>query len=243
MRKSTKALISACFALPLLAAANAQATTYFFTDGTIASGSFNNTSGVLTLTNLLENPTDVVGAISGFVITFETSTSSPALLSQVSASGNMVEFTKDKDVISHSIYAGTPINWELSGGGSAILTLNANHSCNVGGGAPCDLIIGPPGDSYSNANGSIESHSPFIYQTGVFTLSGLTGLIVDTVQFRYGTGPTNGSILTPTCSPTGGECALDTVVPLPGAVVLMGTVLAGGFGVGAMRRRRQQKTA
>jgi len=42
---------------------------------------------------------------------------------------------------------------------------------------------------------------------------------------------------TPPEGPSPGE------VPLPAAVVLMGTVLAGGFGVGAWRRRREQPAA
>ena len=232
-------LTSVCLVVGVVAGGGAQAVTYNFTDGSNATGTFDNTTGILMLTNTLANPTDVVGAISGFVFSFTTSTGSASLSSQASSSGNLVSIVKDGP---GTLYAGTPVNWVLSGAGTSVLTLDANHSCAVGGGAPCDLIIGPPGSAYSNANGSIGSHSPFIYETGVFSIAGVLGLTLNTVQFRYGTTPTLGSVLTPTCGPNGGSCAQGPggEVPLPAALPLLASALVG---MGLIARRRKVRLA
>jgi hypothetical protein len=45
------------------------------------------------------------------------------------------------------------------------------------------------------------------------------------------------------CTPDENPNPAPGPVPLPGAVFLMGSVLAGGFGAGALRRRRNRKAA
>jgi hypothetical protein len=124
----------------------------------------------------------------------------------------------------------------------AVLTLSTNHDDhNSGeicvGGAPCDLIVGV--GSYANANASFGSHNPFIDGTGVFDLSGLTGLVLVSAQFQFGTGPTDGALITPTCT---ADCTQSgpppSTTPLPAALPLFATGL-GGLGVLGWRRKKK----
>ena len=136
IRLPTAFVASACAAIAVMVAGAAQAVTYNFTDGTNATGTFDNTTGILTLTNTLANSGDVVGAISGINLNFASATVSPSLSSQASASGNLVSIDvgHGSSPNTYSIFGGTPTNWTLSGGGTSTLTLDANHSCLSGGG-------------------------------------------------------------------------------------------------------------
>ena len=128
-------------------------------------------------------------------------------------------------------------NWTLTQA-LAVLTLSTNHSCIVGGGAPCDLIVGPL--PANDGNGSLISHNPFIDQNGKFVISGITDLLVSAIVVQFGTGPTNRPqvFVNPNC--TGAGCGNPPAVPLPAALPLF----AGGLGVlGLLGWRRKKKMA
>jgi hypothetical protein len=105
----------------------------------------------------------------------------------------------------------------------------------AGGAGPAHLIIGPPGpgNTYSNANGSIAGngpHNPFLNQSASFTISG-SNISADTVitgaVFSFGT---TGNV-TITGMPG---------VPEPSSLV-MGAIGLGLVGtVGFYRKRRRQ---
>ena len=112
--------------------------------------------------------------------------------------------------------------------------------------SPSHLLIGPPGagGTYSNANGSIagnDPHNPFLNQTASFLINLLDPAALATitaVTFSFGT--TEGAELVPGViggTPTPFE---NGPVPIPGAVWLFGTVLAGGAGYGRWRKKRKQ---
>jgi hypothetical protein len=138
----------------------------------------------ITLNDLLANPTDVAQLISDFDFVLNNGATTGTLASQT---GQLINVAGNG---TFSIPAGNPTGWQLNssvGGGIQISAL--------GGGAPADLIIGPPGPGnvYSNANGSIAGngpHNPFINQTGTFLLdvAGVTGTTeVTSATFSFGT--------------------------------------------------------
>jgi hypothetical protein len=102
------------------------------------------------------------------------------------------------------------------------------------GGAPINMIIGPPGPggNYSNGNASVvDGHfSPYINGTGTFVISDAAitaGTVITAVTFDFGTGPD-------TFLP-------GTLVPLPPAALLFGTALVG-LGILGRRGRKDGLT-
>jgi hypothetical protein len=227
------ALMSAGVAGAVIAAGGAQAATYSFSDGTVAAGTINTTTGIVTLTDLVVNPVGAASLISGLIIDFSTPLGTVSL---TSSSGQLLDISSNTG----SFVGGTIDHWGVATSGSQLALAAAGTGSP--GGTPHDLIIGPgTGTSqlgYSNANASItNNHQPSIWETGTFALSGISGLIVSSVEFEYGTGPdSNSGLLTPH-SPTGGN---ESTTPLPGALPLF----ASGFAVlGLFSKRRKRKAA
>jgi hypothetical protein len=106
---------------------------------------------------------------------------------------------------------------------------------------PAHLIIGPPGpgDVYTNANGSIAAngpHNPFLNQTAMFAIS-LAGITADTTitSAIFSLGTTAGVNVT-------GTPGTPSAVPLPGALPLFATGLAG-LGLIKWRKKRNAQAA
>lgn len=247
MHKFSRGLLSAAAIAAMLGlAGGAQASTYTFNDPGWASGSINTSTGVVILDALFTNPADVSDTISGLVMTFSTVPSSPSLSSQLNTTGNMVTFASVSNpnhppgpptiVAGTTAAGGPPTNWALSQS-LAVLTLSTNNSC---GGTPCDLIVGA--GPYSGGNTSLITHSPFIDQEGKFVITGLTNLVLSGLVVQFGTVPTNRleNFICTDCSPPGPP---PNPTPLPGAVWLFGTVIAGGVGVRRWRKRRAEAIA
>lgn len=242
-----------CAALALGALAfsvgSAGAATYSFTDTGNASGTYDSTTGIVTLTALFSNPGDVADTISDVSLKFDSAVGSPTLTSQ-SAPDGLINFAKSGGghVTTSGPSSGTPVNWTLSSTGSLVL-LDTNHS-RPGGGAPEDLIVGTGANGsttdYSDGNPSLATHSPFIYHVGSFDIDGLSStLALLSIQFSYGTKPTFSDWITPSC--TGTDCRGNgpppATTPLPAAVWLFGSVLGGAGGIGALRRRKKRRAA
>jgi hypothetical protein len=139
---------------------------------------------VISLTDLLANPSDVAQLVSDFDFVLSNGATTGTLVSQV---GQQIDVHADGTTSNHP---GNPTGWQLNsnvGGGIQISAL--------GGGQPYDLIIGPPGPGgvYTAANGSIAGngpHNPFINQTGTFTINiaGVTAATtVTSATFSFGT--------------------------------------------------------
>ena len=139
---------------------------------------------MITLSDLLANPTDVGQLISDFDIVLSTGAMTGTLASQ---SGQQINVAGDG---TFSVAPGNPTGWQLNSGVMGGIQISA-----LGGGSPDDLIIGPPGPGgvYTNANGSIagnNSHNPFINQTATFVLdvAGVTGTTqITSATFSFGT--------------------------------------------------------
>jgi hypothetical protein len=124
------------------------------------------------------------------------------------------------------------------------------------GGPPSDLIIGPDSaGGFANAGiyntaSSVQTHNPSVLGSatfaltipGTYTLADLSNIVL-----FFGTGDWPGSTSHGT-----GTCIFDcdtiggggqNEAPLPAAVWLMGSILGGGAGVGAWRRRKQRTKA
>jgi hypothetical protein len=204
-------------ALAMTAAGTAQATTYTFVDGTSASGSIDTTTGVVTLNDLITDPTSAASEISGLIINFSTT---PGAIAVTNSVGQLITISNHVG----SDVSGSITRWHTTESGSQVNLIA------LGGGQPSQLIIGGGTGtnslSYGNANASIGNFLPSIFETGMFTLSGLAGLVVSSVEIEFGTGPdTTTGPLTP------------TVTPLPATLPLF----AGGLGfIGYLAKRRKQ---
>ncbi len=210
--------LGVALALATISAGTAQATTYSFVDGTSASGSINTNTGVVTLDDLITNPTSAASEISGLIINFSTT---PGTIAVTNSVGQLITISSHVG----SDVSGSITRWYTTESGSGV-NLTA-----LGGGQPSQLIIGGgTGNNslgYSNANASIDNFLPSIFETGTFTLSGISDLVVSSVEIEFGTGPDS----------TTDPLAL-TTTPLPAALPLF----AGGLGmIGLFGRRRKQK--
>ena len=195
-------------------------------DGSVnASATFTTGAGTLsvTLTDLLANPTSVGQTLSDLIFTLSSHQTTGTISS---SSGQLVTVAANGTATTG---ATTTTGWGLNSNVSGGIQLDA-----LGFVGPAGLIIGPPGPGgiYTNANGSIAGngpHNPFINQTATFLLSiaGLTA--ADTVTgalFSFGTE-------------AGVERAgVPSAIPLPGALPLFATGLAG---LALMKRRKKRK--
>ena len=176
---------------------------------------------MITLSDLLANPTDVGQLISDFDIVLSTGAMTGTLASQ---SGQQINVAGDG---TFSVAPGNPTGWQLNSGVMGGIQISA-----LGGGAPDELIIGPPGPGgvYTNANGSIAGngpHNPFINQTGTFVLdvAGVTGTTqITSATFSFGTTAGVNIPGVPT-----------TPVPEPASVMLLASTL--GVLVMGLRKR------
>ena len=216
----------------------AEATTYTFTDGASASGSINTTTGVVTITNAFANTGSAADEISGLQIIFSTTPGAAPTLS--SSAGQLISI--DSAAHTGTFVAGAIDHWGTSEVGSTLYLATAGTGSQPA--QPYDLIIGPGTGSsspytYSNANSSTDVHSPSIWETGTFTLAGLSGLIITGVKIEFGTTPDSVTGLLScrdlSCTGGGGQGG---ETPLPAALPLFATGL-GGLGLLGWRRKRK----
>ncbi len=182
----------------------------------------------VTLTNLQADLTSRSQEISGFEITMSSGLSAVIPQTNVSGTGQTItvgsggSYTTTGNTISH---------WGItSSGGLSVVTLGTVAPASPGG-APTDLIIGPPNGSnlYSNANGGIQGNE-VVKGTAVFNFNlgaQSAAMAISAVSFIFGTqgGPTY-EFKTPAQTPT---------IPEPASMALFAAGLAG---LAAARRRR-----
>ena len=187
-----------------------------------ASATFTTSANQLSvsLSNLQPNISDVAQALSDLSFTF--SGPAPFVLGLLSSGQEITVAGNGTFTTGSTVETG----WVLSASGST-LTLDVLAA---GGAGPTHLIIGPPGagNVYSNANGSIAGngpHNPFLDQFVLFviTLTGITfNTTITSATFSFGT--------------TAGV-NVPGVVPIPGALPLFATGLAG-LGLLGWRRKK-----
>jgi hypothetical protein len=199
-------LFGLLFLLAVLPAGQASLITFTTPAGSTAGGqpvsataTFTTSAGslVITLTNLLADPTSVAQNLSDLAFNLSTgqtsgtlSSSSPFALRTIDGSGG-----------TYADVAGSITHWALesntTNGGLSTAGLRLCDLCV--GGQPINTIVGPPNgsDLYLSANGSIAGsgpHNPFIGQSATFTLAipGITSTTtVTNAIFSFGT--TEGS--------------------------------------------------
>jgi hypothetical protein len=246
--KTRAALMSAGIAFAMISAGGAHATTFTFIDGTVASGSINTTTGIVTITNDIVGVTGAGDEISGLQIIFSATPSlTPALNVQA---GQMIDFAKYAPPTPGSVgtfVSGSPSHWIGIESGSTF------HLTTLSGKQPYDMIIGPGTSggpttwNYPNINSSVSNFSPSIWETGTFTLSGLSSLTILGVILEWGTGPDSFSSelicnADHSCTLGPGGQTGDGTTPLPAALPLFATGL-GAFGLLARRRKRKNAAA
>jgi hypothetical protein len=189
-----------------------------------ASATFTTGAGtvVVTLDNLLANPTTVAQLISDFSFGLSSGQTSGTL----SSSSGIQRFVFPDGMWTAGATVST--GWGVDAG-----TL---HVTALGFGGPAGLIIGPPGgaNTYANANASIAGngpHNPFMGLSATFNLSvpGVTAdSIVNNVLFSFGTTAGNDVPGVPGGNP-------GPTVPDGGTtVLLLGIALSG---LGLIRRK------
>ena len=182
----------------------------------------------VTLQNLQANITDVAQALSDLFITYSGSNLTGGT---VSGTGQAITVNSNgTTTLGSTINAG----WVFTNQGSNSLLLDV--LAGPGHAGPANTIIGPPGPGgvYTNANGSIAGngpHNPFLNQTASFTIS-LAGITANTLitdaTFSFGTTAGVNVPGVPGTSP----------VPIPGALLLFGSGLAGLGLLGAHKRKK-----
>jgi hypothetical protein len=182
-----------------------------------AKATFTTSAGqiIVLLENLQADPRSAVQCLSGLTFTVSTGQNSGTL---ASSSGTERTIAGDG---SYSDGGSAPIGWALSTSGSS-LKLDLLST----GISPTHTIIGPPNGSnaYGNANNSITggTHSPFIAQSGTFTINvpGVTATsTITAATFQFNTSP--GSTI--------------VGIPEPASALLVGLL---GAGASARRQRR-----
>jgi hypothetical protein len=174
-----------------LSVSPAHASTFTFNDPGAARAVITTGNGTisLTLTDLVQNPTDVASNLSAFFFTLSSSPTSESIFSSSATTRTVAgngSFT-DGSAVSPG--------WSLSLVGA---TTSLDDLVGSGHSGPAETIIGAPGagNNYSNANGSLTNgpHNPFLDQsaTWTFTAAGVTtATAVTATTFQFGT--TDGS--------------------------------------------------
>jgi hypothetical protein len=199
----------------------------------------------IVLKNLQQNPISAGQLVNG--VQFDaTGASSSGNLTRT-ASGLVTTINISNDTYSAGV-SDLLTRWKGTETGSTIKLTT------LSGGNPDRLIIGPDskgnfdptlGGLYTNANNSILGDNPSILGTATFvlTVAGITSnSVLSNVRILFGT---SSDYQVASCGPPGTDCAAPPPgeTPVPGAAFLMGSVLAGGAGFGAWRRRRPNKFA
>src|SRR5712692_3088103 len=138
-----------------------------------ASATFNTSTGMLvvTLNDLLANPTSVAQLVSGLQFTLSGATGTGAL-----ASSNAQQITIANDGSSTTGATG-PTGWGFGsfGGGLIVCVTCPGGLAQPPTAQPSQTIIGP--GPYTNANASIAGngpHNPFLNQTATFLITNAT---------------------------------------------------------------------
>jgi hypothetical protein len=144
------------------------------------------------LENFLANPTGDVQLISGITFTLSSADPGSATLTQP-GTGSLITLDKKTGVSTHDT-TDTLNQWLLTTPtGTTTTTLDLTA---IGSGSPTDIVIGPPGSGnlasglYPNANASISSHNPLVYETLQYQIhlaNVVTGTTVSNVIFNVGT--------------------------------------------------------
>ncbi len=190
----------------------------------------------VTLTDLLANPKSAGQLVSGIKFDVSGASGSGSLSRTVS---NSFVTTVDIGNDTFSAPVTDPLTrWKASETGITI-TLTT-----LSGGNPDRLIIGPPNGSnkYTNANNSISGDNPNVVGSPIFTIT-IPGVkdtsTLNNIVFLFGTTPRYGDGTCTNCGTNAGDPP-PVPTPIPAALWLFGSVLAGTVGVGKWRRRQKK---
>jgi hypothetical protein len=211
-------------------------------DGPVSAKAVFSLSGnnlVITLTDLLSNPTSAGQLVSGIQFVEGSATGSGNL---TTVNSGLVTTIAGNGTFTAGV-ADPLTRWKASEAGTTITFTT------LSGGNPDRLIIGPPNGSnvYSASNNSITGDNPNVLSSPTFTITipgvtSLTNLTTDisNVFIMFGTASPTHDLVQANCTDctTGGGG--DTATPLPGALPLFAS---GGGLLGFLGWRRKRKLA